>query len=90
MYEFWYDYLKPKYSEKAKVCLMDVDSFIFCVKTDDIYKDIPEEVETRFDISKYELERPFPQGMNKKFISMMKDESSGKIIKELAGLTTKT
>ena len=28
---------------------MDADSFIFCVKTDDIYKDIPEEVETRFD-----------------------------------------
>ena len=60
MYEFWYDYLKPKYSEKAKVCLMDADSFIFCVKTDDIYKDIPEEVETRFDTWKYELERPFP------------------------------
>ena len=39
---------------------MDADSFIFCVKTDDIYKDIPEEVETRFDTWKYELERPFP------------------------------
>ena len=28
MYEFWYDYLKPKYGEKAKLCCMDTDSFI--------------------------------------------------------------
>ena len=40
MYEFWYDYVKPKYDEKAKLCYMDTDSFIVHVKTDDIYKDI--------------------------------------------------
>ena len=36
MYEFWYDYVKPKYGKKAKLCYMDTDSFIVHVKTDDI------------------------------------------------------
>ena len=49
MYEFWYDYVKPKYGENAKLCYMDTDSFIVHVKTEDIYKDISEDVETRFD-----------------------------------------
>ena len=51
MYEFWYDYIKPKYGEKAKLCYMGTDSFIIHVKTDDIYKDIAEDIETRFDTS---------------------------------------
>ena len=58
MYEFWYDYVKPKYGENAKLCYMDTDSFIVHVKTDDIYKDIAEDVETRFDTSNYEIDRP--------------------------------
>ena len=65
MYEFWYDYVKPKYGEKVKLCYMDTDSFIVYIKTDDIYKDIAEDVETRFDTSNYELDRPLPKGKNK-------------------------
>ena len=57
-YEFWYDYVIPKYGEKAKLCYMDTDSFIVYIKTDDIHKDLAEDVETRFDTSNYELERP--------------------------------
>ena len=49
MYEFWYDYVKPKYGENAKLCYMDTDSFIVHVKTDDIYKDIAKDAEARFD-----------------------------------------
>ena len=52
MYEFWYDYVKPKYGENAKLCYMDTDSFIVYVKADDTYKDIAEDVETRFDTLK--------------------------------------
>ena len=72
MYEFWYDYVKPEYGEKVKLCYMDTDSFIVLIKTDDIYKDIAEDVENRFDTSNYELDRPFPKG--KKLIWLMKDE----------------
>ena len=53
---------------------MDTDSFIVYSKTADIYKDIAEYVENRFDTSNYELERPFSKG--KKVIGLMKDELS--------------
>ena len=32
MYEFWYDYVKAKYGEKATLCYMDTDSFIIHIK----------------------------------------------------------
>ena len=44
MYDFWCDFVKPKYDEKAKLCYMDTDSFIVHIKTDNIYKDIAEDV----------------------------------------------
>ena len=76
---FCYDYVKPKYDEKAKLCHMDTDGFIGYKKWDDIYKDIAEDVETRFDTSNYELEctsteRSLPKGKSKKVIGLMKDE----------------
>ena len=40
MYEFWYDYLKPNYGEKAKLCYMDTGTFIVYINKDNIYKDI--------------------------------------------------
>ena len=47
MYGFWYDYLKPEYGENEKRCYVDTNSFIAHVKTDDIYKDIPKDVEKK-------------------------------------------
>ena len=44
MYEFWYEYVEPKYGERAKLCYMDTD--ILYIKADDIYKGIAEDVET--------------------------------------------
>ena len=64
-YEFWYDYVKTKYGEKAKLSYMDT-CFTLYTETDDIYKDIAEHVETWFDISNYELDRSLPKGKNKK------------------------
>ena len=50
---FLYDNVKPKYDEKEKLCYMDVDSLFVYIKTDGIYKDIAEDVETRFAASNY-------------------------------------
>ena len=51
MYDFSHDYVKPKYGEKVKLCYMDRDSFIVFTKTDDVYTDIAEDGETKFDTS---------------------------------------
>ena len=59
MHDFCYDHGKPKYDANAKLCYMDTDSFIVSVKTIDIYKDIAEDVETRFGTSSFEIDRPF-------------------------------
>ena len=72
MYELWYDYMKPKYGGNVKLCYMDTDSFIMNIKTDDIYKDIANYIEKRFDTSNYECDRPLPTGKNKKVIGLMK------------------
>ena len=85
MYKFWYDYVKRKYGGIAQVCYMDTGSFIVHVKTDDIYKDIAEDVETKFDTSNFEINRSLPNGKNKKVIGLIKDELGGQIMKEFSG-----
>ena len=42
MYRFWYDYVKAKYGDSAKLGYMDTDSFIFIAEIEDIYKDMAE------------------------------------------------
>ena len=66
MYEFWYDYIKPKYKDKARLCYMDTDSFVNNIKTEDFYKDTADEVEKWFDTSNYGKndKRPLAIGMN--------------------------
>ena len=54
MYEFWYDYIKPKYEDAAKLCYMDTDSFIIHIKTEDFYEDIANDDEKWFDTSNYD------------------------------------
>ena len=80
MYEFWYDYMKPKYNDNVKLCYMDTDSFVMHIKTNDFYKDISDDVDNTFDTSNYEAKRPLPIGKNKKTIGLMKDELGGEII----------
>ena len=53
MYEFWYDYIKPKYQDRAKLCYMNTDSFVIHLKTEDFYEDIADDVEKWFDTSNY-------------------------------------
>ena len=90
MYVFWYDYVKPKYDENANLCYMDIDSLIVQVKTDDIYKDIAEDFETRFDTSNFEIDRKLPKVKHKDVIGLMKDELCGQMMPEFIGSRAKT
>ena len=89
MHEFWYDYVKSKYMDNARLCYMDTDSFVINVKTKDFYKDIAEDVKESFDTSNFSYDRPLPKDMNKKVAGLMKDELGGGIINEFAALRPK-
>ena len=60
MYEFWYDYIKPKYQYKAKMCYTDTESLVIHIKTEDFYKSIANDIEKRFDASSYDDNRLLP------------------------------
>ena len=58
MHEYWYYYEKSKYGDSVKLCYRDTDNFKVHVKSEDVYVDITKDVETRFDTSYYEFNRP--------------------------------
>ena len=99
MYEFHYDYMKPKYArcvgtaygDNLQLCYMDTDSLVYHIKTEDFCEDITKDVNARFDTSGYSKEdaRPLPIGLNKKVIGLMKDELGGKIMTEFVALRPK-
>ena len=45
MYEFWYDYISPKYGDRANLCYTGTDIFIINIKTEDFFEDISNDVE---------------------------------------------
>ena len=92
MYEFWYDYIKPKYEDKARALYMDTDNFVINIKTEDFYQDIAHYVEKWFDTSKYNKndKRPLPVGKNEKVVDKFKDELEGKIIIAFCALRAKS
>ena len=49
IYESWYFYLKLKYGKKANFCYMDKENFMVYMKTEEIYADIAEDTEERFN-----------------------------------------
>ena len=91
MFDFHYNYIKPKYGDKAKLLFTDTDSLMYLIETEDFFKDISEDVKDRFDTSDYPENHPseIPTGINKKVLGMFKDEAAGKIIKEFVGLRAK-
>ena len=66
MYELWHDYVKPKYGEKVRFWYMDTDNCIVYITTEDIFKGIAEDVDTKSDTSNYELNRPLPKEKKQK------------------------
>ena len=92
MYEFWYEYIKPKYKEKTKLCYMDTDSFVINIFTEDFFEDINNDIKWWFETSNYDKndKRPPKTEINKNVIRMFKDELGGKIIKEFCAPRAKT
>ena len=91
MYKFWYDYFKPKYGDRAKLCHTDTDSFIINIITEDFLQDISNDVEKWFNTSNYDKndKRPLPIEKNKKVPGLFKDELGGKLITEFFALSLK-
>ena len=91
MYKFWYNYIKPKYEDRAKLCYTDTDSFIIHIITEDFFEDIAGDLKKWFDTSNYDEndKRLLLIGMNKKVYDFFKDELGGKIMKEFVALRAK-
>ncbi len=92
MYRFHYDYVKPKWGDKAKLLFTDTDSLCYEIQTDDVYEDIKNDVDKWYDTSNYDKDHPsgLYSGKNKKVIGFYKDECGGKFIIEFVGLKAKS
>ena len=90
VWEFFYDYHKPKYGDKIKLCYTGTDSFILHIKAKDFYEDIDNDVEEWFDTSDYTINRPLLMtDKNKKVLGKLKDELKGRIMTKFIGLFSK-
>ena len=91
-YVFWYDYIRQKYGDRAKLCHTDTDSFIIYIKTEYFFEDISNDNERWFYTSKYDKndKRLLPIGKNKKVLGLFTDELGGKMMTEVDALRPKT
>ncbi|XP_071057012.1 uncharacterized protein [Onthophagus taurus] len=89
MYNFYYDFLKPKYGESIRLCYMDTDSFTVLIDSDDVYRDVKLNLD-KFDTSNYSPDNQFDIPLhNKAVLGKMKDENCGNIMVEFIGLRSK-
>ena len=91
MFDFHYNYIQKKYKHKAELLFTDTDSLLYHIYTDDFYKDVSYDIQTKFDTSDYLPDHPSGifTGVNKKVIGMFKDEVAGKQITCFVGLRPK-
>eukprot|EP01052_Picozoa_sp_SAG31_P037904 SAG31_NODE_4970_length_2827_cov_3.862903_1_plen_213_part_00 len=90
MYRFHYDFIKPKYGDRAKLLFTDTDSLCYHVRTDDFYKDMKADAD-KYDMSNFEhpATKQFFDKTNKKVVGKFKDETDGMPIREYVGLRPK-
>ena len=81
MYKFCYDYIKPKYEDRAKLCYTDTDSLIIHIITEDFFEDSADDVTKEFDTSNYDqnAKRPFQQVKTKKQLGCLKMNQEEKL-----------
>ena len=60
MYKFLYDYIKPKYEDRAKLCYIDTDSLIIRIITKGFFEDIADHVTKLFTTSKFDKNEKRP------------------------------
>ena len=91
MFDFHYNYIRKKYSDKAELMVTDTDSLLYHITTDDFYKDISKDIKKKFYTSDYPPNREsgILTGVNKKVIGKFKDEVAGKQITHFVGLRPK-
>ena len=91
MYDFHYDYIVPKYGNRAQLLFTDTDSLCYELWTDDFFVDIAPDVESMFDTSNFAKEHPsgILTGKNKKVIGLFKEENGGEILLKFCGLRAK-
>ena len=92
MFDFHYNFVQKKYSyKKARLLFTDTDSLMYELKTDDFYKDIKDDIISKFDTSEFPPNHKsgILIGVNKKVIGKFKDEVAGKQITHFVGLRPK-
>ena len=97
MYDFHYNYIKPKFSDDSRLLFTDTDSLCYEIRTEDFYEHIANDVHRLFDTSNYPKSHTdrsghpscIPTGVNKKVPGLFKDECGGKQITEFVGLRPK-
>ena len=94
MYQFYYDTLKVRYSEKIQLCYTDTDSLLVQIQTEDINADLIDMAD-QFDFSDYPKDHPVREALgdkadiNMKIPGKFKDECNGAVIAEFIGLRPK-
>ena len=88
MYEFYYDYLKPKYSDRCKLLFTDTDSFCCHIQTEDLYKDMSQNLDL-FDTSNFETTHPLYTTKNHRVLGKFKSETESLAPLEFVGLRAK-
>jgi len=88
MYEFYYDYLKPKYLDRCKLLFVDTDSFCCHIQTEDLYHDMSENIEL-FDSSNFGKTRPLYTKTNHRIAGKFKSETGSLAPIKCVGLRAK-